>query len=213
MAADTAQDVRDLINSEIDDNGNNEITAAVLRPVLLAMVDQTNDLIGDPTEIAADTVIDEINDVAENQPSGVTIYTGTADPNVTPPPSFDIGDFYQQTLASVTVGFYQYNGVKWARVNTVEDNYRKATAPASASYVVSTGDHTIVYSGSNAADTIDQPLAADNAARILKVVNQSANDINFTINYVSLDGTSVSTIPANSIVEIQSDGANWNRTN
>jgi len=213
MAADTQQTVVDLINQEIVANGNNEITADVLRPVLLAMLSQVNDLIGDPTAIPADTLVEQINDVEENQPSGVTIYSGTADPNVTPPASFALGDFYQQTSGPDTVGFYQFNGTAWARQNTVEDNNRKAINPISAAYTVADTDYTIIYTGTNAADIIQLPDPADYSSRILKVVNRSANNINFDTSYIDTDGSSVTLIVLQATTEIQSDGTNWNKIN
>jgi hypothetical protein len=40
----TLQDILNLINAEIVANGNQEITADVLRPILEAMIQQPNDL-------------------------------------------------------------------------------------------------------------------------------------------------------------------------
>ena len=42
----TPSEVITLINTELPTNGNNEITAVVLRPILIAMVEQINDLVG-----------------------------------------------------------------------------------------------------------------------------------------------------------------------
>lgn len=55
-----------LINAEIVANGNQEITADVLRPILLAMLQQPNDLIGDLstlTTTANDNLVNAINEI------------------------------------------------------------------------------------------------------------------------------------------------------
>lgn len=57
----TLQDVLNLINSEIVANGNQEITADVLRPILEAMVQQPNDLIGDLGDLQTADVSNIVN--------------------------------------------------------------------------------------------------------------------------------------------------------
>lgn len=55
-----------LINAEIVANGNQEITADVLRPILLAMLQQPNDLIGDLNDLtttANDNLVNAINEI------------------------------------------------------------------------------------------------------------------------------------------------------
>lgn len=57
-----------LINAEIVANGNQEITADVLRPILLAMLQQPNDLIGDLNDLtttANDNLVNAINEINE----------------------------------------------------------------------------------------------------------------------------------------------------
>ena len=43
------------------------------------------------------------------------ILTGTTDPNITPPSSFSLGDFYEWNDGGLQ-GFYQYNGVEWVLI-------------------------------------------------------------------------------------------------
>ena len=107
----TEAEVITLINSQLPTNGNNEITAAVLRPVLISATQQINGVVGDPTQLPpGKTVIEAINDI---YPEGVIVHTGANDPNDTPPANFNIGDFYQQVVIGSTVGFWQFMGEQW----------------------------------------------------------------------------------------------------
>ncbi len=57
----TLQDILNLINAEIVANGNQEITADVLRPILEAMIQQPNDLIGDLGDLQTSDVSNIVN--------------------------------------------------------------------------------------------------------------------------------------------------------
>jgi hypothetical protein len=57
----TLQDILNLINAEIVANGNQEITADVLRPILEAMIQQPNDLIGDLGDLQTADVSNIVN--------------------------------------------------------------------------------------------------------------------------------------------------------
>lgn len=62
----TPQEVKDLIVAQITDNNNNEITGAVMRPVLIAIVDLLDGLIGDTTQLATadkSNVVGAINEL------------------------------------------------------------------------------------------------------------------------------------------------------
>ncbi|HET8838501.1 MAG TPA: hypothetical protein VFM82_05840 [Flavobacteriaceae bacterium] len=109
-----------LIQQSIITNGNEEITADVLAPILEAMVNQPNDLIGVLTNLSTidqTTLVAAINEVyqtaANNQ--GIVIHTGTADPNVTPPASFSITDYYHQVDTGINF-LWQYNGTNWIKI-------------------------------------------------------------------------------------------------
>ena len=118
----TEAQVLALIQLAIIANGNNEITANVLRPVLEAMLAQPNDLIGDLGDLqttANTNLVEAINEVLGLTGSGVTILTGVTDPNITPPPVVSIGDFYIWDDGSLQ-GFYQYNGVDFVLIKTLD---------------------------------------------------------------------------------------------
>lgn len=109
----TEQQIIDLINQEIATNGNNEITALVLNPILIAMIEQPNDVIGDLADLDTtdkSSVVDAINEVLVTASSGFNIYTGVDNPNTVPPSGFSIGDWYVLNDESA---IWQYNGSEW----------------------------------------------------------------------------------------------------
>lgn len=115
----TEAQVISLINAQLPTNGNNEITAAILRPVLIAMVQQINSLVGDPEELPENkTVIEAINEI---EPEGLVVHSGTDDPNVTPPGDFKVGDFYNQVVTGSTIGFWQFMGETWINLLTLPE--------------------------------------------------------------------------------------------
>ena len=101
-----------LINLHIVANGSNEITADVLRPILQAMLAQPNDKIGELGDLDTTdktTIVNAINELVSASSGGFIVHSGTPDPNVTPPGSFGIGDWYVRSGTSL----YQYNGTTW----------------------------------------------------------------------------------------------------
>lgn len=111
-----------LIQSVIIANGNNEITADILRPVLEEIVKQPNVLIGDLDTLDTtnkDDLVSAINEVFNNSGSDIVIRTGTTDPNVTPPAVVNIGDFYVWDDGTLQ-GFYQYNGNEFVLVENLD---------------------------------------------------------------------------------------------
>lgn len=118
----TKQEVINLINQFIIENGNNEITAEVLNPILRAIINQPNDLIGDfnNTPIQGLTVVDKINALSSmiGNVSGVQIYTGALPPDQSPPTTFNIGDFYAQFSATY-LGLWQFDGNTWVRQGNI----------------------------------------------------------------------------------------------
>lgn len=123
----TEQDVLDLINQFIVANGNNEITADVLRPILEAILQQPNDLIGTLSQLQTSdqsNLVNAINEVYDMFGSisdiGIRLYSGTADPNVTPPTEYNIADFYiQRDIDNNPVDLWQYNGLLWVKSLTI----------------------------------------------------------------------------------------------
>ena len=108
----TEAQVLALINQFIIANGNNEITANVLRPILVAMLQQPNDKVGELPDLNTtdkSNIVAAINELINNGTAGFAIHAGSADPNVTPPASYSIGDWYIRGGNSL----YQYNGQRW----------------------------------------------------------------------------------------------------
>src|SRR5690606_25550554 len=116
----TLNEVIELIQTWIVENGNEEITADVLRPILEAMVNQPNDLIGDLDNLTTtdkDNLVEAINEVRTLAltNAGLVIHSGSGTPEETPPVSVGLGDFYAQVIFPSTsvVSFWQYNGSVW----------------------------------------------------------------------------------------------------
>lgn len=112
------------INQWIVQNGNNEITADVLRPVLLEILQAAKDTTGELTDLGTPTqenLVAAINYLLSIIPpgsAGVKVYTGIPDPNVTPPPSFQYADFYMQvTSENIPIQLWQWNGNDWVVVS------------------------------------------------------------------------------------------------
>lgn len=109
------------INTYIVANGNNEITANVLNPILALILDFANNNIGDLDTLTTDeknSVVEAINSLKQNFDdlvnNGVQLYTGIDDPNVTPPPTYNYADFYMQLdIDSLPVKLWQWNGFVW----------------------------------------------------------------------------------------------------
>src|SRR5690606_16568934 len=102
-------------------NGNNEITANVLRPILEAIVNQANSVIGDLTQLSTTdttTLVNAINEIINSTPGGegVMIHTGSNNPNNTPPSSFNVTDYYLQSEAGQTVALWQFNDIEWIKI-------------------------------------------------------------------------------------------------
>ena len=121
MATPTYAEVFAQINTYIVANGNNEITANVLNPILDAILDFANNNIGDLDTLTTDeknSVVEAINSLKQNFDdlvnNGVQLYTGIDDPNVTPPPTYNYSDFYMQLdIDSLPVKLWQWNGFIW----------------------------------------------------------------------------------------------------
>lgn len=127
-------DPLDLINTYIVTNHNNEITAIVLNPVLQAIVLEYRDFIGnlnDLTTPETEDLVQAINSIQEQIDnfsfSGVQVYSGTDDPNDTPPLSYNVADFYKQLDGGGnTIALFQYNGTEWVNLTpapTVEKTF------------------------------------------------------------------------------------------
>lgn len=134
MATPTYADVINQINTYIIANGNNEITANVLNPILKIITDFTNNNIGDLNDLTTsenETVVSAINSLKTDfdnlSNNGVQLYTGYDDPNVTPPPVFNYADFYMQLDISddSPVLLWQFNGFEWVTGMIITSNFPK----------------------------------------------------------------------------------------
>src|SRR5690554_607664 len=116
----TLQEVIDLINDYIVENHNQEITGDILNGVLLAMLQQPNELIGDLSDLTTGdnaTIVEAINWIVSNLNSGSQVHVGEDNPNVTPPADFAIGDFYSQIDEFLNpVALYVYAGTSWVNL-------------------------------------------------------------------------------------------------
>ncbi len=205
-------DVLTLINNEITANGNNEITGDVLRPVLIAIVNQINDLVGGVGDlpIGSSTVIEAINNIPQS--TGV-IHTGLTNPNNTPPPSFNIGDFYSQTASSIVIAFWQYNGIKWVEVlSRLEHklrNYIEVTENYKIDYYT---DDIILYNGDDNVHLISFPDVLLAVNKTFVIINNSIYDINIQ-DYYDLDNVIAVKLLANTSIKIVSNGIKWQQIN
>lgn len=119
------QEVIDLINLYIFTNHNNEITAAVLNPILIAIVQQSNDLIGNLNDLVTpenEDLVQAINSLQSQIDAfsftGVQVYSGVDDPNDTPPLTYAVADFYKQLDGGGnTIALFQYNGTEWVNLS------------------------------------------------------------------------------------------------
>jgi len=135
MATDVPQDIKTLITSEITDNGNEEITAAVLRPVLLAMVGLVEGMLGADlndlsTQEKSDTIaaINEIYTKLETLQLGdIKTFRGSFDTYVALTTAIPVGNdgdyaflFQDEDLND---GFFEY---RW---NVATEKWEKETDP------------------------------------------------------------------------------------
>lgn len=129
MAAPSYSDVIDLINQFIITNGNNEITAAVLNPVLEFMTDFANNNMGDLSLLTTDLTTDLVSainslkqDFDDLSNNGVQLYTGVDNPNITPPATYNYADFYMQidSFDSSPILLWQWDGFNWVEASQFE---------------------------------------------------------------------------------------------
>src|SRR5690606_19925380 len=93
-----------LINNNIIPNNNNEITADVLRPILIEMLQQPNDLIGMLGNLQTDdksNLVTAINEIVDDvgAMSSVKVLSGDVDPDTIVQQDANPGDLYSQTDA------------------------------------------------------------------------------------------------------------------
>lgn len=119
-------DVKNLIDSDIVTNHNQEITAVVLNPILQAIVDLFPEIVGNLDDLTtSDTsnivnAINSLQDAIDNFEN--VIYSGIGNPNVVTPVGFDgaIGALYSQKNSggdSVNLWIYtDVDGIGWVNL-------------------------------------------------------------------------------------------------
>jgi hypothetical protein len=121
-----------LINTYIVANGNNEITANVLNPILQALAEFTNNKIGDLDTLTTSdktSVVNSINSLKTDfnnlNNNGVQLHIGYDSPLVTPPSTYNYADFYMEldSLDDSPIQLWQWSGTEW---NTYSNVYSKA---------------------------------------------------------------------------------------
>lgn len=155
----TEAEVLSLITSNIVANGNQEITADVLRPILVELLRQPNILIGDLGDLQTankNNLVDAINEALQGSGSGsgIKIETGTKDPKVNPPSGLFIGDFYIWSDNTGLRGLYQYNGTDYVLIHDVDTQdvlkvYTETGTPANNNATAKIGE-SIKYEQSRA---------------------------------------------------------------
>lgn len=122
MPIPTFATVINQLNTFIVANGNNEITANVLNPILKIIVDFANNSIGDLSTLTTDeddSIVNSLNSLQarlnDTENDGVKLFSGFADPNLSPPSVFNFADFYMQLsfLNNQPVELFQFNGFEW----------------------------------------------------------------------------------------------------
>jgi len=121
-----------LINTYIVANGNNEITANVLNPILQELANFTNDKIGDLDTLTTSdktSVVNSINslkiDFDNLNNNGVQLHIGYDSPLITPPSTYNYADFYMELdiADDSPIQLWQWNGQDWTTYSSV---YSKA---------------------------------------------------------------------------------------
>jgi hypothetical protein len=152
MATPSYATVIGQINTFIVANGNNEITANVLNPILDLITDFANNHMGDLgtlTTDETDNLVEAINSLKQNiediTGNSVQLYEGVGDPNDTPPTSFNDADFFMQIspIDNEPIQLWQFDGFNWVEVG----NSNESGTIVAESFVYDGLDNTFVVEG------------------------------------------------------------------
>jgi hypothetical protein len=144
MATPTYAQVIDLINQYIITNGNNEITANILNPVLQFITDFANNTIGDLEDLTTDeqdNIVNAINSIKQNFDDlvnkGIQLHTGINNPNEVSPSSYNYADFYMQIdIDNYPVQLWQWDGFTWIKSLSAVEGFPKLQITATAGQTV-----------------------------------------------------------------------------
>jgi hypothetical protein len=181
MPTPTYSTVIDQINGFIVTNGNNEITANVLNPILKIITDFANNTIGDLATLTtdeSDNIVNALNSLKDNinliSNGGVKLFTGFDNPNSVPPPAFDFADFYMQlsNLDNSPIELWQWNGFTWTSGTIDVENYVKKSSYAPFVFLGS-GTNAIIPLDPNGYSEIrlQNPLLESIAGYDLSLIN------------------------------------------
>lgn len=138
------QNLINTINSNIKPNGNQDITALVLNPILVNTLIKLDGIIGGLTDLDTtdkSSIVNAINSllISVNNIESIKIHSGGQNPNVVPPSTpFELGDFYQQidVNTSQIIDYFVFTGVgentwisltEFANGNYVSYNFQPLT--------------------------------------------------------------------------------------
>lgn len=187
MANPTYNEVDIAINDNIVTNHNNEITATVLNPILMALLDFSNSSIGilndlnttDKTDVVS--AINETLSRIDNVETGIVVLQGEEDPNDEPPiDPYGIGDMYSQvTSLGDPIYLYIYTGISWY----------KLTIP-NLSEVIAQGGNINVSQLNNDGDGVNPYITALTVDGMSLTANSAASEINL----LNANGDIISTL-------------------
>jgi len=180
MATPSYATVINQINAFIVANGNNEITANILNPILKIITDFANNEIGDLDTLTTSdktNIVNSINSLKNALDSitdgGIQLHTGYDTPTITPPTSYNYGDFYMEldNLDNSPIQLWQWNGTEWTTYASVysKEEIDLIVANLEAQISTSPGDYSkIVYvndinpATATIFDIINPPVTNDN---------------------------------------------------
>ena len=215
----TKQEIITLIEGAIVANGTNDITADVLRPVLVSMATQINDAVGSLANLdttTKDNIVNALNEMF-NLPNGggITILTGTANPNTTAPQVVSLGDFYNRTFSGNTIEFYIFNGIEWVLLSNTQSEDIAGfftgvlTEYTGSSFSVGNDVTVAIYVGNviNAIANLPDPFNSEN--REITFINQSNNSIRTSNGYRKLNGTTTVVLDENKSITLKAKSLAW----
>jgi len=206
------QDAIDEIEDFIVANGNEEITADVLRPLLVGLGNAVKNTTGDPANLntLSKNLVNAINELKAitDGLTGVVILSGTTNPNTTPPLTYALGNFYARYSGSTLLSFWQYNGNEWIQIISQK---KRIFSTSDGNYTIQSDDYTVIYEDGVASNDINIGNPIGQRDKILRIVNRDSDVLNILDGgYINYSEVALTTIPANSSITIQSDNTSWN---
>lgn len=212
------QQAIDNINAYIVENHNNEITANVLNPILIELANLF-DIVGDLSDlntVDSDSVVSAINWALNQISTGITIHSGQANPNVTPPASFAVGDLYSRLdILENPYQIYIYNGSEWAEIRQAINDSIIGLDTTWSSEKISEAIQGDRFENVPTIDLVGNEITISNASWWIQGVNYNLSpDFEDTINYTSVAGMMrkdiIVAVTGNSMIRIQGSESDTN---